>query len=67
MVWPVDDLTTLAELFGDVAGADPLSVLLLAVGAAVMAVTMGVATVLALGAVADAIVPTPRAPPRGAE
>jgi hypothetical protein len=66
MVWPLDDLSTLAELFTDVATADPLSAVLLLVGALLVGVTMAVGGVLALGALVEAIVPSPRAPPRGA-
>lgn len=36
MVWPVDDVVRLAELFADVALSDPVSAFLLLCGALVM-------------------------------
>ncbi|MFB6111239.1 MAG: hypothetical protein ABEJ35_01755 [Halobacteriaceae archaeon] len=47
MVWPIDDVVRLADLFiNDVALSDPLSFLLFLLGALITGVTLGVLTVL---------------------
>lgn len=57
MVWIVDNVTTLADLFADVATADPLSLVLFVTGAALVGVASAAMGYLALGAAADALTP----------
>jgi hypothetical protein len=65
MVWPVSNAVTLAEQFAEVATTDPLSALLLLVGAALTAFASGVFGLLAAGAVVGVLTPDRigRAPP----
>lgn len=62
------DVADLAEPFRTVATTDPISTLLLAIGAVLVAVSAGGFGVLALGGLLDAIVPDElgREPPREA-
>lgn len=68
MVWILDNLDALARQFGDVAGNDPLSAVLLAVGALVLAFSSGLFGYLALRGLLAGLIPDSigRAPPRDA-
>lgn len=57
MVWILDELVRAGELFTEVALEDPLSAVLLAMGAAITAFSMALFGGLSLGAVADLLTP----------
>lgn len=57
MVWLIDNLVTAGELFGTVARTDPLSAILLALGALFVAFSSAVFGYLALGGVLEPFVP----------
>lgn len=62
MVWIIDDVTELATLIGDVATADPLSLVLLLVGGALIGAASLAFGGLALGAAADLLTPSTPSP-----
>lgn len=53
MVWFIDNFLEALSVFGQVAGNDPLSPLLLLVAAGILVVSVGVFGVLAVGGVVD--------------
>lgn len=53
----VDSIVEMPDLFADVAAVDPLSALLLVVGALLVGVSVGVFGVLSLGAVLNLVSP----------
>lgn len=57
MVWIIDNLVTAVDLFGTVARTDPLSAILLALGALLVAFSSAVFGYLALGGILDPLVP----------
>lgn len=68
MVWIVDNLVRLSELFTDVATADPVSTLLFAAGAVVTLFSTGFFGYLSLRGLLAGLIPDEagRAPPRDA-
>lgn len=57
MVWLIDNVTTAIELFGTVARTDPLSAILLALGALLVAASSAVFGSLALGGLLEPLAP----------
>ena len=57
MVWIIDNLVTAVDLFGTVARTDPLSAVLLALGALFVAVSSVVFGYLALGGLLEPLAP----------
>lgn len=56
MVWPIDDLVRLTDLFiSDVAFSDPLSFLLFVMGAVTIALSLGAFAILTVQGVAVAL------------
>ena len=53
MVWLIDNLVEALSVFGQVAGNDPLSPLLLLVAAGILVVAVGIFGILAVGGVVD--------------
>lgn len=66
MVWPIDDVVTMGEQFQDVVATDPVSAVLVVIGASLVAAASGVFGYLTLGALVDLLTPDRigRAPPR---
>jgi len=66
MVWILDNIVKLGELFGDVATSDPISGVLLALGAVLTAFASVAFGYLSARGLADAIIPSQlgRAPPQ---
>ena len=57
MVWIIDNLVTAGDLFGEVARTDPLSAILLALGALLIVFSTAVFGYLALGGALEPLVP----------
>lgn len=57
MVWLIDNIVEAVSLFARVAGNDPISPLLLLSAAAILAVSVGIFGVLAVGGLADWLTP----------
>jgi hypothetical protein len=68
MVWIVDNVVELGEQFSTVATTDPVSAVLLAIGALLTGVSLGAFGYLTLRGLLDWVTPefSSRGPPRGA-
>lgn len=66
MVWLIEELRSAVDIFDGVAGVDPVSAVLLALGALVVGVASGVVGYLSLRGVLSAAVPdlSGRGPPQ---